>query len=425
MIRLPALGFALLLALAFAVTANAQFPSGHVYVTDYNQSKVYDYDPGTGNWTVFADSSDGIVNPSAIGFNSAGKMLVSNYGSSTVVELDDLGNGKVVLDSGDGLNGPWGENGIALDALDRVYVANYNVNQILRFDSDYTNGVVFADAADGIVQPDGMGFVANGDLLVANRSSGGNVLRIDSSGNTTLWDTIGGEDCFSLVVRDNGDVYVACLSGNVFRYLNGDPGQRKLFGTWGSSNPGLRFSPDFSVLYHVSYLGDELRAIDPDTGSDTVLLSGPGWGAIGIAVSGGQYSPGSFSNFGNGLAGEGGFVPSLHGVGLPKIGTDVTLETRDFVGGARTYLLVSMARNDVPAFGGTIYPSFQAPYLVFLSKLPGAPGVGGEGDVDTTLSLPAVQDLVGTNWYFQQFAVDAAAVQGMSMSEGLRMFVGE
>ena len=413
----------LLFATFLAAPAAAQFVDGHVFVTDWTTSQVYEADPNGWGWTVFADTNDGISGPSAVGFTSAGTMLVANYHTSTVIEFDHLGNGTVVLDANDGLAGPWGENGIAIDAAENIYIANYNASQILRFDKNYQNGIVFADAADGIVQPDGLGFHANGDLYVANRSSGGQVLKIDPAGNTVIWDTIPNEDCFSLVFRDNGDIYVSCISGNVFHYPGGDVNQRYLFGTWGSSNTGLRFSPDFKVLFHTSYGEGKLRIIDPDTASDTVVIDA-GWGSIGIAVAGSQFAPGSWAKIGNGVAGAGGLIPTLEGVGDPVIGNTVVIETRDFVGGAMSYFLVSTGRNDIDGFGGTIYPSFMDPFYVTVGILPGTFGTPGDGDEDRKFGIPNNKILVGTNWYFQQFALDPAALFGVSMTNGLRMFVG-
>jgi DNA-binding beta-propeller fold protein YncE len=67
--------------------------------------------------------------------------LTSNLFSNEVIEFDASGNGTTVLGPGDGLGGPFGENGIAIDRDGQVYVANFNSMEILRFRSDYTHWV--------------------------------------------------------------------------------------------------------------------------------------------------------------------------------------------------------------------------------------------------------------------------------------------
>lgn len=417
--------FALLaVLLALASPAAGQPRDGHIFVTDYRGYEVLEVDPTDWSFTVFADSTDGIFAPSGLGFTSSGKLLVCNYGSNNVMEFDASGNGTVVIDASDGLNGPWGENGIAIDSADQLYVASYLSQEILRFDSNYGNGIVFADSADGVVRPDGLGFTSGGDLMVANRGSFGQVLTIDPAGNTSVWDTIVGEDCLSLVVRNNGDVYVGCGGGNVYRYVGGDPNQRVLFGAWGAANISMAFSLDFSVLYHSNSFDGKLRAIDPDTGTDVVVVDA-GWQSIAIAVAGSQFPPGSWARFGTGVAGAGGFMPTLKGQGDARLGATVTIETRDFVGGATSYFLLSTARLDTPAWAGTLYPSLAATHWIWPSLLPGVAGTPGAGDEDRVYAVPNDPLLSGTNLYFQQLARDTLASGGMAMTNGLRMYIGE
>jgi hypothetical protein len=284
---------------------------------------------------------------------------------------------------------------------------------------------VFADAADGVVRPDGLAFLASNDLIVANRDGGGTVLRVAPDGTTTVFDTIPGEDCFSAAVRNNGDIYIACTSGNVYRYVGGTPGGRVLLGSYaGGSNIAIEFSPDHTVLYVATAADLALRTVDPDTGSDTVVVSGS-FAVAGIAVFGSECPPGNFTEYGTGLAGAGGIVPALHGTGHPTPGGTVTVQARDFVGGAFSALMYGLAAGSTSGSGGTFYVSFGAPFFFFSVNLPGGPGVPGEGDLDLVGTLPSDPELRCLHVYMQWFASDLGAVFGVAMSNADDMFIGD
>ena len=175
---------------------------------------------------------------------------------------------------------------VAFDASGNLYVSNFTARQILRFPAAGGNGIIFADASDGIREPDGLAFDADGNLFVANRD-GFNILRVDPTGTVTVFDN---SPCnpFSIVIRRNRDIYFACIGGNVFRYAGGDVSQRSLFGTYVTSgNLALQFSEDESVLYLTSFGRGDLQTINPDTGAaQEVLPVGSIAGGLSIAVFG-------------------------------------------------------------------------------------------------------------------------------------------
>ena len=117
---------------ALAAPARAQFVDGDLYVSDLS-STIYRVDPATWTVTTFADSSDGLNGVSASALSPAGTLLCSNYTSSTVLEFDSAGNAAALYDSSDGLNGPYGENGLAYSVNGDLYVSNFLNHEILRF----------------------------------------------------------------------------------------------------------------------------------------------------------------------------------------------------------------------------------------------------------------------------------------------------
>jgi hypothetical protein len=135
------------------------------------------------------------------------------------------------------------------------------------------------------------------------------------------------------------------------------------------------------------------------------------------------FVPPAIDPYGAGLAGAGGLVPSLDATGTAAPGGSITLEIRDFVGGAFTILLVNFAPASLLAFGGTVLVDVGPGLVLWPMSLPGSPGVAGEGDLDVTETVPADLDCVSV--YLQQLGFDTAAPRGVSMTNGLEIHFGE
>jgi hypothetical protein len=124
---------------------------------------------------------------------------------------------------------------------------------------------------------------------------------------------------------------------------------------------------------------------------------------------------------GTGLAGTGGVTPTMAAVGSATLGSNLTLEVRDFVGGASSFLVVGSAAAETALFGGTLYVDLAAPFRLLPMVLPGTPGVAGDGDLDymgTIVNHPSLDCLMV---HLQAVAGDAAAPSGLSMSNGVRV----
>lgn len=122
--------------------------------------------------------------------------------------------------------------------------------------------------------------------------------------------------------------------------------------------------------------------------------------------------------YGAGLAGAGGYVPDLGVIGCPDIGSPFTLAINGAVGGASGLLFVGLSQAALPFKGGTFHVgtlAVQVPIAVG-----GTPGAWNAG----SLALPALLSdpaLVGLDLYLQAGFADAAAVQGASLTNGLRL----
>jgi hypothetical protein len=124
-------------------------------------------------------------------------------------------------------------------------------------------------------------------------------------------------------------------------------------------------------------------------------------------------------SFGTGLAGSGGFVPRLDFTPCPRIGTAISFEVADGLGGALGSLVIGTTRADMPLRGGILHPSLdfvRAPH-----RLGGAAGVAGAGTASLPFTLPNDIALVGMTFFSQAVYADRGAAGGLAFAPGLRL----
>ena len=398
-----------------AASASGQWVQGDFYVASFTNNVIYRVD-GSLNVTVFADSNDGLNGPSALAFTPSNTLLVSNFFSATVLEFDSAGNGSVLYDKNSGLVGPFGENGLAFDSLQNLYVSDYALEEIFEFPAGGGAPSVFADPGDGIVEPDGLAFAASGDLFVANRD-GRNVLLIDSSGNATVFDSLS-ELPYSIVLRGNGDLYIATDSaGHVYRYPGADASQRQLLASVANAklNPALQIGLDDQTLYYTSGGAGNLVTIDADTGSmNEILPTNSLPGGVAIAVYR-PLLPASWTNYGSGFPGTNG-VPSFTASQPPILGTMTTLDLANSLGQPTVGLIfVGFTRIDLPSsWGGDLLvdPALTLPVTF------------SYGFDSFDWNVPNDYVLAGVTIDLQSIEADPGAAKGVSFTAGLELVLG-
>ncbi len=250
------------------------------------------------------------------------------------------------------------------------------------------------------------GFFANEEIMSLDELPGGTVLVAIASGTLYPGDKLLRFDPFTMGLSsyadpDQGDVNGAVWSSRLNRvvlhanWLSG--GELRTF-TGGQTGVGNLLSTTAPVHplgggYHPA---EALQRIDAN-----------GSGCDGLQIA-----------YGSGLAGKDSFVPTLGAIGCPDIGSPFTLSINDVVGGASGILFVGLNSGALPFKGGTFHLGsvlLQVPIAVG-----GAAGVSGAG----SLALPALINdpiLAGISIYLQAGFVDALAVQGVSLSNGLRL----
>jgi hypothetical protein len=128
---------------------------------------------------------------------------------------------------------------------------------------------------------------------------------------------------------------------------------------------------------------------------------------------------GTFTNYGSGTAGTGGFVPAIAGSRCPNITKSLKLDVSSALGGAAGVLLIGSSQINFPFLGGTllVVPLFSVNFTL------GGAG-GGNGTKAFSFFLPNDQNLVNANFYFQSLHLDAGAPAGISFTDGVCAKIG-
>ncbi|MHC4845217.1 MAG: NHL repeat-containing protein, partial [Planctomycetota bacterium] len=391
--------------------ALAHFEDGQVWLIDTTNNKVYRINVDTGFVNESLDVTDGLNSPGAIGFSLHGHLLVANFGDNVVYEFDANLLPEVVLTGADGIAGPFGGNGIVLGpGHGDVYISNLNTSEVMKFTEDYVFEEVVLDGSDGLVLATAMAFLPDGDLLVANRGGNGEIFHVDEAGVVSVYTTLPGVNPAAMVVRDNGDVYVATVRGEIYRMIGGDPNNMVLLGDYatGVSSQAIHFNADYSVLYHVATNDGIFRGIDPDAGTQSVIATVNG-NPSAMVVVGSHYPHGTFVEFGESLAGTGGVEPTLHGHGEPRIGQSADIELHEFVGGSQLFVFVSPFADESELFGGEFHIQLGPGTAMIELSAGGTPGVAGAASLEIPFTLPNLPQLVGVKFYLQALGTDAGA----------------
>jgi hypothetical protein len=250
----------------------------------------------------------------------------------------------------------------------------------------------------------------------------------------------------SLSRLPGGQLLVACIASDVSpssaeeRLLSFDPATLSFtpFALVGVAGEAIDYAINDGVWS--SALG---RALVLDTFQDNLRSFAPGSSGDGTIITpvGGQVSPtgssseaeqlaeiaptacdGAWVPYAKGLAGKGGFVPALIGAGCPVPGGAFTLNVSDVVGGAGGVLFVGLAPASVPFKGGTF--AVGAVLLNLNVAVGGVAGVAGAGTLSLPAGLPPDPGLAGASIFLQAGFSDAAAVQGVSLTQGLQLEIG-
>jgi hypothetical protein len=233
---------------------------------------------------------------------------------------------------------------------------------------------------------------------------------------------------------------VNCVDALVMqRMLSVDPVTAAI-SVWGSTGDSLppdqwshttggAYSSAIDRVVVVDYTHSQLHAYAQGSsgGPGTVIATQPA--LSGFSITGLQMisvppdeCTGGWIAYGLGLKGAGNFVPELTGSGCPEPGAPIVLRLSNALGGSSAALFVGVSKAALPFKGGTFH---LGPVLLTVNlAVGGAPGAAGAGSLSLPSALPPLPVLSGTSLYLQAGFSDAAAVQKVSLTQGLQLEIG-
>jgi hypothetical protein len=270
--------------------AGEEFVRGHVYISVLEgegcemgaDDWIVRFDPETTQLSVLTDLSEfgaieeGFCEISGLRFTPDGsRLLMLNRGvpfkpyntAGSVVSFDASGSGEVFLDVDDGIQNPWGKNGLAFDAQGDLYVMN-RLGRILRYPADGGAFTVFADGAGLGLQCSSLDFSPDGDLFCAGA---GAIIRIAPNGEDSAFDALSGVR--SLVFDRRGNLFASTFNA-LYQYIGSDPNQRRLIASGFVPYPifpvSMAVAPFGDVVYVGTY-GGLIHRVDVATKRVTVV----------------------------------------------------------------------------------------------------------------------------------------------------------
>ncbi len=156
---------------------------GFIYVNDSGENgnldgkSVWKVDPQNGSFSMFRDNLPIWVVGSM--FDLSGNLLVTGWQAGTVSRISSDGSSDSII-----ISGVNGAGSLEVDELGNIYVVEYILNNVKKYDS---NGVFVENIASGspVVNPAGLAYVqATGKMYVSNWTNG-NIIEIDMINNTS------------------------------------------------------------------------------------------------------------------------------------------------------------------------------------------------------------------------------------------------
>ena len=315
---------------------------------------------------------------------------------------------------------------VAPDPNGGLVASDLPLNHVVHVAADGTQTLVHDAVTSGglISGPGGLAYAPNGDLFVAN-NIGDTIVRIAPDGTISLFsDSPLLSQPGGIAIDNSGNMFVAQYSTNRIVRFRLDTGEADVFAENAAlmtrpndvklaRSGGLLTTSKQSNVLRVDALGVVTEEFKDVTYGEIV---GVNTREDAVACSG------SFTPYGTGTPGAGGFVPALRGIFNPCPGHHIALDFLDFLGGTPGALFIGLQPASLAFVGGTLLVDPVGPFVQVSFPFPGA-GPGG-GDFRLPFVLSNEPALIGLQLYLQAAASDAAAPGGVSLSNGLEEVIG-
>jgi sugar lactone lactonase YvrE len=269
--------------------------SGNLLIADYLNHRIRRVDAGTGIITTFAGSgsetfggdgaaatSASLANPKGVAVDPAGSVFIADTENQRIRRIDSAtgiittvaGNGAFgfSVDGGLAMNVSLADpSGVALDAANNLFIADYFSSRIRRVDA--ATGIITTVAGNGIA-----GFGGDGGAATSARLWNPNGVALDASGNLFIVDSSNNR------IRrvDAASGIITTVAGTGARGFGGDGGPA----TNARLNGPLGIAVDAAGSSLIAdYLNNRIRRVDAATGLITSVV---GNGFPGFSGDGGS-----------------------------------------------------------------------------------------------------------------------------------------
>jgi len=283
-------GLATAARLSFPV-ATAVDSAGNIYIADSGSNRIRRIDNGTGNISTVAGTGgsgsggDGglataatLYRPTGVAVDSGANLLILQSDNHSIRRVD-AGSGVITTIVGSGVPGYGGDGGpaasallndpadIALDASDKLYIADRNNSSVRLVDSVGGSGVITSLTDTG-----GLLFAGDGGLATSANLHHPNGIAIDTAGNVYIADS--GNHRIRLVDATTGTIDTVVGNGAM--------------GFSGDGNPAIDASLSFPSAVALDSVGNLYIT---DTGNNRVRRVDAGSGVITTVAGGGSVYP--------------------------------------------------------------------------------------------------------------------------------------
>ncbi len=190
--------------------------SGNVYIADFNDSAIKEWNAGTQLVTTLAGPAQGVSYPTSVAVDSAGNVYFTNTLVVNSVAEWHASNGQVTTPVSSGVSDP---DGVAVDSADDVYIADTGNDAIKEWNS--TTGVTTLASTGAGNGPTGIAVDAAGNVYFATYNSttqSSTVKELVAGAPTTLISSMNRAN--GVAVDGSGNVYIADVGDSTIKVWN-------------------------------------------------------------------------------------------------------------------------------------------------------------------------------------------------------------
>lgn len=173
------------------------------------------------------------------------RLYIANYGTDAILSAKLDGTVSVLFDESDGMDGPFGSNGLIPAPSDLMLISNFNSRTVLSM----PGGKIFLGPEDGLDSPEAIALAPDGTLYLADRGTNLIIRRL-ADGDVSIFDSLASAPMSLSIGGSN--LFVATREGQVLCYKNFDKTDVFTLGVFGpGGNVAILATDDGHELFYL------------------------------------------------------------------------------------------------------------------------------------------------------------------------------